>query len=65
VIGGMGKSFVEGPIGASFLSQFNRPHHEQRFNGHPPGTDPEDQYSWWYEHPQSAANTESGSTTSR
>jgi hypothetical protein len=46
---------MDGPIDPGFISQFNTPHHEQRFNGHNPDTDPEDQYGWWYEHPQSAA----------
>jgi hypothetical protein len=46
---------MEGPINPGFISHFNTPHHEQRFNGHTPGADPEDQYGWWYEHPQSAA----------
>jgi hypothetical protein len=43
------------PIDKRFLAEFNAPNRAQRFNGHTPGTAPEDQYGWWYEYPQSAA----------
>jgi hypothetical protein len=42
-------------IDENSLTEFNAPNRAQRFNGHTPETDPEDQYGWWYEHPQSAA----------
>jgi hypothetical protein len=29
-------------------------YHDSRFNGHPPGTEPKDQYGRWYEHPEMA-----------
>jgi hypothetical protein len=47
--------FQGDPIDKRFLAEFNAPNRAQRFNGHTPGTDPEDQYGWWYEHPESAA----------
>jgi hypothetical protein len=47
--------FLGDSIDKSFLAEFNAPNRAQRFNGHSPDTDPEDQYGWWYEHPQSAA----------
>jgi hypothetical protein len=46
--------FQGDPIDKSFLAEFNAPNRAQRFNEHTPGTTPEDQYGWWYEHPQSA-----------
>jgi hypothetical protein len=42
-------------IDKGFLAEFDAPRTAQRFKGHTPGTDPKDQYGWWYEHPRSAA----------
>jgi hypothetical protein len=45
---------IGGPVDARFLINYGDTYHDSRFNGHEPGTQPEDQCGRWYEHPEMA-----------